>query len=210
MFKWIMVIATLCVALSLAGTATASDWSSNRFDQGASAIAGHSTHVWCESSWADWVHAGDEYGEDWANVFGFTAQVTTTVYLNPDVCFSLHVLLSGGDVGTVNASMALLTLAHEASHQAGYWDEGEAECHALPKVEALAVGYFGVRAKALKPYTATKKRRVGIRINGHTVIRTLTAKVIRYRQVRNPWLTRLNADMMAWHNTAPAEYRTFC
>jgi hypothetical protein len=208
--KYVGIVTAVIAALVLAGTATAGNWSDSRLNTAATAVAGHPINVWCEASWSDWVHTGDEFGTDFGLVWGLTAPTTTTVFVNPDVCFSLHLLLSGADVGTVNAAQALLTLAHEASHQAGYWEEADAECHALTKTEDLAVGYFNIRAMVMKPYTAIAKRNVGVRVNGHTVIRSVTTKVIRYHNVRNPWLTRLAGDVQAWHNATPAEYRTAC
>jgi len=206
----ILICITISAALALAGTASAGDWPNSHFDTAAAAISGHPTHVWCESSWSDWVHVGDEIGDDWGNVFGVTAPDTTSVFVNPDVCFSLHLLLAGADVGTVRAAQALLTLAHESEHQAGLWDEGQAECAALPKVEDLAVGYFGIQAMVMRPYTAIAKKKVGVRVGKHTVIRSVTMKVIKYRNVRNPWLTRLVGDAQAWHDSAPSQYRTYC
>ena len=204
------LLACLALAVAAAPVATASDWSNNKLDTAATAIAGHSVHVWCEGSWSEWIHTGDSVDQAWDGVYGFTILDDPVVYMNPDVCFDLHLLLSGADVGTLHAALALLTLAHEASHQAGFEDEGEAECHALPLVDDLAVGYFGIKARVMRPYTAIAHKKVGVRVNGHTVLRTVTTKTIKYKNVWNPWLTRMKADAKLWHSVLPAEYRAYC
>jgi hypothetical protein len=204
------LLACLAVAVAAVPVASADNWSESKLDTAATTIAGHPTQVWCEDSWSAWIHLGDSVEQNWDGLYGFTFMDDPVVYINPDQCLQLHLLLAGGDVGTANASMALLTLAHEASHQAGYADEGDAECHALPLLDDLAVGYFGVPATASVPYTASVKKKVGVRVNGHTVVRTVTTKTVKYKRVRNPWLTRLERDAQIWHDIAPAEYRTKC
>jgi hypothetical protein len=144
--------------------------------------------------------------EDWDGLLGFTLQNTSTIYLNPTVCWTLQELLAGDDVGTFNAAEALLTLTHESMHQRGYWDESAAECAALPLVTGVAANNFGVPNLVTVPYTATVSKRVVVRVAGRTVVRTVKTQVVRHKHVVNPWLVRMASDVQWWHKTAPDAY----
>lgn len=204
------LIALAVVALAATSVAQAGNWPDKRLDAVATSVAGHPVSVWCESSWSDWIHTGDSIDEDWDPLQGFTYLSTPTIYLSPARCFTLHELVAGIDVGSLDASGAILTLAHESVHQRGITDEGVTDCTALPMVSSLAVDYFGIPASVRQPYVATVSKRVGVRVGGHTVTRTLRTHVVRYRSVANPYLARLAAGAHAWHKSAPAEYQGTC
>lgn len=91
------------------------------------------------------------------------------VALSANVCWSL-ILLSfdpGNERGLAALSnfnakavweqgLAVLTLAHEAVHMSGVWDEGQAECHALAHTDRV-LARFGVttRMEALRQSVQT-------------------------------------------------------
>jgi hypothetical protein len=205
-----LLAALVSVALAVPAAARAANWPDARLDQVAASVAGHPVDVWCEDSWADWIHAGDALAEDWTFVGGFTDPSVTTVYVSPRQCETLHALLDGEVVGTYYAASALLTLAHESVHQRGVTNEGEAECTALPLLEDIAVNHFGVPRTVSEPYQAKVVKTVVRRVNGERVAVRVTITVVRYRTVPNPWLARLTMDALRWHRSKPAEYQGNC
>lgn len=210
MIRTRIVLAVAVLALTFAGTATASNWPHAQLDNVATTVAGHPVNVWCESSWADWIHTGDTFGEDWSYLYGFTFQSTPVVYVNPAVCGTLHAMLAGSDVGTFHASVAILALAHESVHQRGVVNEGDTDCTALPLVPGLAADFFGV------PRTVTRTRIVRYT---RTVVRRLSGRLVRIKvpalrttqvSIRNPYLDELAASALAWHRSAPPQYQGTC
>jgi hypothetical protein len=208
--KTVVTILTALAMLAFASTAVAAskgDWPDSRLDAAAASVAGHPVQVWCEGSWGDWIHAGDQQGVDFGVVFGFTVIGQPVIYIDPSECLTLHAMLANDFVGSFEVSIALLTLAHESVHQRGIADEGQAECTALPLVPGLAVNFFGypetVPQTKIVSYTKTVVRR----IKGKTYrfkVRSQKAVTV---QVANPFLAYLATDALAWHRTLPPAYQ---
>jgi hypothetical protein len=204
----ILTLLALVAALALASTARAGDRHLPLLDSIAAEIAGHPTPVYCEDSLAEWVYIGA------ANASGFTRPgVSPWVYLSPRQCETLWALATHENVGTYYASSAILTLAHEATHQRGgiYANpsdpatEGLTDCAALPLVPTIATRWLGVAATLEETYIATVRRRVAKR-----PARWVLVAVARTRTVPNPWLTQLATDALRWHRSKPAAYQGSC
>jgi hypothetical protein len=208
-FALVLVIAASAGAIA-APLAQAGNWADSRLDATASQIAGKPINVWCESSWSDWIHAGDSVHENWDEVGGFTYLSEPTIYVAPDSCFTLHALLGRESVGTLYAAQAILVLAHEAVHQRGISDEGVTECTALPLVPSLAVSHFGIASTMRQTYATTVWKSVRVKVGGTTVTRKVSTRDVRSRVIPNPWLKQLAADAHRWHRTSPAEYQGNC
>lgn len=197
-----LIIAALTAASLVAvPVATAADWHNNTLDQYASAVAGHATSVYCEDSWVEWYSFGANQG-----IFGFTNPRIPVVYVSPRQCETLQALAYHEDVGTYYAASAMLTLAHEGVHQRGVYDEGAADCTALPLLPGLATQFFGVPQTISEAYTKYiyKTKRIGKKL-----VRSVKTRVA-YRSVANPWLTRLSSDALRWHRAKPAQYQGNC
>lgn len=187
--------------------AGAANWPDTRLDQAASGIAGHSVNVWCEDTWSAWIHTGDYYNEDWSFLNGFTFSVGNTIYVSPRQCETLHALLNFGPaVGNYYAASAILTLAHEARHQAGDTDEGVTDCNALPLVEPLATTFFKYPKTEVESYTARVMKTV--RVKG--VTRRVATTVVRTRVIPARALADLKTMAYAWHKAKPAAYQGSC
>jgi hypothetical protein len=202
-------LALACAAALLtAGTASAENWKDNRLDTVASQIAGKPLAVHCESSWYEWINAGEEQAEDWSVLAGFTFISEPVVYISPDLCETLHALLELGPrgVGVYHVAAAVQTLVHEAVHQRGVSNEGETDCTALSLVDDVAVRTFGYRRTERVPYTVTTttRRKVG----GRWV--TSRIQAVRYRQQPSQTLKDFHAMAVAWHKAAPPEYQGTC
>ena len=157
MLRPITLVLACAAGLLTAGTASAANWSDGRLDAVASQIAGKPVRVHCEDSWYEWINAGEEAGEDWSYVNGFTALVEPVVYINPGRCETLHALLELGPrgVGVFHAAGAVKTLVHEAVHQRGVTNEGETDCTALSLVDDVAVRSCGYKRTERVAYTVT-------------------------------------------------------
>jgi hypothetical protein len=211
MHRKIIVVAVVALAgFVLANSAAASNWPSGRLDTAASAVAGHPVQVWCEENWGDWIHLGDDYGEDFSYLMGFTFPSEPIVYINPAHCESLHALLGGSQVGSYHSSIALLTLAHEAVHQRGIDDEGVTDCTALPLVPGLAANYFRVPRRIARTKIVNYTKTVVRRVNGKSVRMRVRAQRAVRLSIANPFLGKLAADARAWHRAAPPQYQGTC
>jgi hypothetical protein len=199
----VFLIGSIVVVLAMAvfaGKASAANWPDSSLDTAASSVAGHPVNVWCEASWADWIHAGDTAGEDWGLLIGFTDPSVPTIYLQPTVCETLHVLVKRGpeQVGPYWGSLAIHALVHESKHQAGYLDEGQTDCAALAVDDQVAVQFFGYK-KTDRVTSWVKTRRHG---------RTVYAKKI--STVPSRQLALFHAWDHAWHAASPPEYQGGC
>lgn len=191
-------LAALVASLVLAPSAVAADWSLPNADAAATAVAGHPVHVYCESSWTEWVNYFEPQGTDGTAVNGFTSIASPVVYVSPRQCETLHAVAASEDVGTYYAASALLTLVHESVHQRGISDEGVTDCTALPLVPGVATSFFGVPATVLA--------RQLVRVRSHHRWRLVARSV----SVPNPWLLRLAVDALRWHRSKPAAYQGTC
>lgn len=201
-----------------AAAAAAANRPNSIFDLAASEVAGKPVSVWCENSWVAWIQMRQAAGLSPEGT-GFTrAGGAPIVYLSPEICFSLYSLLARESIGTYHAARALLVLAHEAVHQRGIVNEGEADCTALPLLPGLAVRHFGVAETIAEPYTVKNSRWLTltrtVKIDGRRVKLSRRVKVtsttVATRQVANPWLARLATDAHRWHASSPAEYQGGC
>jgi hypothetical protein len=205
----LITLALACTAaLTTAGIASAGNWEDDRLDAAASQIAGKPLDVHCEDSWYEWINAGEEAGEDWSVLAGFTYVSEPVVYIAPDLCDTLHALLDLGPrgVGVYHAAAAVQTLVHEAVHQRGVTDEGDTDCTALTLVDDVAVRHFGYKRTERVPYTVTTttRRKVG----GRWV--TSRSQAVRYRQQPSQTLKDFHSMAVAWHKAAPPEYQGDC
>jgi len=200
--KVLFISVLACLTLALAGTASAANWPDPNLDRVATSIAGHPVTVWCEGSWADWIHAGDHFQDDWSYLEGFTYPNTTdmNVYVNPEICETLHALLAGGPrlVGPYHASIAIHTLIHESEHQYGILNEAQADCAALANFKSVATNYFGY------PLYDTHTRLVRMKVKG-----VYTYRPQNY-QTAGQQLADAYTMAWAWHKNAPAAYQGVC
>jgi hypothetical protein len=204
--RLLLVLGVALVALGLVNAARASDRHLPLLDAIAGEVAGHPVPVYCEDSWAEWFafSAGD-------GTAGFTRPgYSPWVYVSPRQCETLWALANHENVGTYYASSAILTLAHEATHQRGGTyavvgdpaTEGRTDCAALPLVPTIATRWLGVPATIIETYIAKVRRRVSKR--------WVLVAVARERTVPNPYLTALAADALRWHRSKPANYQGGC
>jgi hypothetical protein len=209
-----LTLATFAVMLMMSVAATAGmagNDSDARLDAVATEVAGAPVAVWCETHWSSWILTGvDLFGEDWSFLRGFTIIGRPTVYISPADCETLHALLDGESVGTYHAAIAIHVLAHEAMHQRGITNEGEADCAALPLVPELAVRHFGIPTTVPAARTVSVSRVVSRLVNGKRVRITVRTGRIVQVQVKNPYLERLATDALRWHRSAPPEYQGNC
>jgi hypothetical protein len=205
-FMFVVMLAA-CVFAGTAGASTKGDWPDGQLDAAASSVAGHPITVWCESSWGNWIHAGDNAGMDFSFVFGFTYIGTPVIYINPTECLTLHALVNNEWVGSFEASIALLTLAHESVHQRGIADEGQAECTALPLVAGLAENYFGFPATIPDKKVVNYTKTVAKRIKGKTYRFKVRSQKVVTVQIPDPFLAAVQADAVRWHKTLPPAYQ---
>lgn len=207
--KYAFVVIACTVALIAVAGARAANWPDPRLDTAASQVAGHPVQVWCEDSVSYWVHVGDSIGVDFGTVQGFTVpSQSTTVYITPQICRTLHALLGSGpnEVGNYWGSLAVHVLVHEAEHQAGHVDEGETDCAALTQDDAIAVAFFGyhnydqIPTLVDVPHKATFK--------GHVYRWKTTAIVMKV--VPSVQLQDFHDWDHAWHSVAPPAYQGGC
>jgi hypothetical protein len=197
----LLVTGAVTLALVCAGTASAANQPDPRLDAAASLVAGHPISVYCENDWATWLANTSGPGES-----GFTVIGTPVVYVDPQVCLTLQIMLHGDDAGSVYGSQALLTLAHESVHQRGITDEGVTDCTALPFVPQLATKFFGIPATVQQTVTATRTILVRIGSKSKRISVTYTKEAI----VPNPFLTTLATQAELWHRASPPEYQGGC
>lgn len=208
MLRPITLALACAAALLTASTASAGNWKDARLDAVASHVAGKPLEVQCEDSWYVWINSGEQHGEDWSVLDGFTVMSEPVVYVNPDRCETLHALLELGPrgVGAYHAAGAVLTLVHEAVHQRGIANEGDTDCTALSLVDDVAVRHFGYKRTERVPYTVTTTSRR--KVSGRWV--TTRSKAVRYRQEPSQALKDFHTMAVAWHKWAPPEYQGNC
>jgi hypothetical protein len=210
-FRYVIYAALIGVIVYLAVTGTANaatktNWADGRLDQIASSIAGHPVNVYCEDDWRVWIYNG-EYG-----VGGFTSLAGTTVWINPDECATLHYLVDGEDVGTLQASVAILYLTHESMHQRNRANpalgrnEAYTECLALKEFRSVAVNLFHVPALVNVQTYRTVTRWITRRIHRKTFRIRVSSVVSTTVTVPNPYLERLVRDAGRWDAGLPAAY----
>jgi hypothetical protein len=201
----VMLAAVTAIAALTVPAASAGNWPDAGLDAAASSVAGHPVQVWCESSWGDWIHAGDAFSVDFDLVLGYTDPTASTmIYISPGLCETLHALLVFGPakVGNYWGSLAVHALVHESEHQAGHVDEGETDCAALAVDDSAAVQFFGYQTSEQQPYTVTVR---------HKTKRTVTVtRQVRYRTAPSKQLAEFHAFDHAWHASAPAAYQGGC
>jgi hypothetical protein len=206
--KALALAACVLAVAAIPAAASAANQPDSRLDAAASYVAGRSVSVWCESSAADWIHAGDAHSEDWSGVAGFSYPLAgppydSWVFISPEQCHTLQLLLANpgtGDVGPAEASLAVHTLVHEATHLALHsGDEHLVDCTALTHDADVATRFFGI------PQTDQQVRYLPVRRNGHTVA---MRRVV--QSVPSAYLARFNTWDQAWHNNAPAPYSGAC
>ncbi|HXG76859.1 MAG TPA: hypothetical protein VNJ53_09845 [Gaiellaceae bacterium] len=205
----IACLVTVVSSLVLAGTATAADWPDGRLDAVATAIAGHPVHVFCEADQGAWnAHFYNRGQAPWS-VFGFTSLGSPVVYMSPDVCLHLHLLLDFGwlEGGIAKSALAVMTLTHEAIHQRGIGDERETQCLTLQLVGQVAQEYFGLSPTVTvqQPTIVTKSKVV--RRKGQRIVVTYRTTELRSVEVANPAVQRFDEWVLAWHRTLPAPYQ---
>jgi hypothetical protein len=135
----VLAVALFFVALRVDTRAT---WSSlspqdralaeRRFAIEAKEIAGRPVTISCDEQYA-FTGAGSDAA-------GVAFVQRGLAYLEPDVCRSLHDLISGTDrPSREDAAWAITVLAHEATHLRGIRDEAVTECYALQEGVRLGI-----------------------------------------------------------------------
>ena len=205
------VLAAVVVGLAFGtGVASAGNWSHPTLDAVASEVAGKPVSVWCETHWSEWIHLGDDFGEDWSFLDGFTVLSQPIIFISPSHCLTLHAILDREDVGSFLAASSLLTLAHEAVHQRGIQNEGETDCTALPLVPGLATRHLGIPATISESRTSSRWKRVTRVVQGKRVTVRVRVTTVTYATVPNPYLARLADAALRYHRAAPPEYQGNC
>jgi hypothetical protein len=181
----------------------------------ASEVAGKPVSVWCEESPADWdrfVYAYSGGGQIGAGMYGFTYLFSPVVYLSPQRCQPLTLALQYGysEVGVIYLAAGLHTLIHEAAHQRGYTDEGQAECYALPLVAPMAERYFRLSRTINVPTTQTVTRTMRRKIAGRWRTIRYETQIATTTTTTNPDYSRIASWATAWHRTLPANYQGGC
>jgi hypothetical protein len=202
----ILVLLAAAIAASVASAGNAPD---PTLDSAATSIVGRSVNVWCETSWANWVHFGDSQHTDFSYTLGFSYPFATiepqrsTLYIGPDQCQTLHLLLAnpgGSDVGPAEAALAVHTLVHEGEHLAlSSGDEHLVDCTALTRDASIATMYFGV------PSTEQHVSYVPVKRKGRTVAMRRVVS-----EAPSSYLARFTSWDWWWHNNAPAPYNGSC
>jgi hypothetical protein len=188
MARLIVFIAALVAMFALAGIASAADWPNGTLDQVATQVAQHPVHVYCEDDYTEWRLFENAFDVDLngftfplgGNVYPFAPN---TLYLGPEVCGTLHVLVQYGvgDAGPYWAGLAVLTLVHEASHQRlRSLDEALTECTALKLVPSVLSSFVA-------PTVTVKRGRRNVTI-------------------ANWYFTRTLGWVQAWDAAEPAQY----
>jgi hypothetical protein len=208
------VIAT-AVLLMAAATAQAENQPHPSLNALVSEVAGKPVTVWCENSPYDWdrfVYSYSGGAQIGASMYGFTYMTTPVVYLSPQRCQPLTLALQYGyaEVGAIYLAAGLHTLIHEAAHQRGYTDEGQAECYALPLVAPLAERYFGLARTITVPMTQTVTRTMRRKIAGRWRKITYRTQIVVATTTPNPDYTRVAGWATAWHRTLPVNYQGGC
>jgi len=218
--KFIAAILAVCGIAIFSATASAStkgNWNLDHANSAASAIAGHSVAVYCEDSWGEWVDVTRAFGYPSGDgLYGFTFQPGITdpfgnfnaIYLNPQSCYALHVFDYNGwgsnravtDAGISVLAYAFIALTHEAQHQAGVTDEGQAQCNAITM---LTQGNALTSIYGISPRISTW--RYVLKHTKHSV------RIVKVRQmVTNPIYTEMLSWINGIHSDDPPEYKTVC
>ena len=222
-----IIITTLALALSLAGTAGASGkqlWYHPRVDQIGSDIAGVSVRVNGEDDWTEWasfVSPDDPYA-----VLGFTfafAPATSILYhqilVNPDMWRPLLAFAQSSSltVADYTTAKSILTLTHEAFHHRLYSsDEGRVNACALKAFPDVLTREFGVAPTVTTATTEQVQTRVRVkyrvRSHGRWVVRYRWKVRVTYHEVlstsSNPVFDVLVADAKDFYARQPAAYNT--
>lgn len=196
-----LTLALAVAILAIAPVAAAANNPSTQLDVIATSVAGKPVTVWCETSWPSWLNLAAQNGVTEAGGFTYIGGAPV-VYVAPDVCVELHALADHEDVGAFFAAEALRILAHESVHQSGVSNEATTDCKAVSLVPTLATKFFGVPAKVTQRRIVLAWRRLaGRRVRVPTV---------QTRMVPNPYLARLKAAALKWHDAQPAQYHGDC
>jgi hypothetical protein len=117
------------------------------------------------------------------------------VHLAPEICATLEADFRYGPtgVGTLMNGRAIKVLLHEASHQAGVDDEGQADCLALSLVKQYAPSFGYARTVVKTTY-----------VRQGTLYRRVT------KTVPNPAIAAVYAAALAWHRLLPKNYQGDC
>lgn len=189
MIFWIVVF---CIAVSAAQGA----YGDPRLDAVATQVAGHPVTVACGSGATEWADseraAGLTFETDGYTFIGRD----NIVHLSPVICDTLtqDFKLGPTAVGDYANGRAIKVLLHEATHQAGFVDEGATDCRALSLVKQYAPSFGYTK-------TVTKTTYVKVR-DGH--YKRVT------KVVPNPALASLYTWAMYWHRLTPASYQVGC
>lgn len=136
--KWRAVALAVVVALLAAAPSAQADGDYVRkYSRAAAVIAGWDVPVYC---WAE--------VENWNRLFppnaaGVYLRVRGEIHLHPLRCLALaKALVNGlrpaGIAGKVDLAHGLQTLAHEAWHAAGVFNEKQADCYGMQEIETMS------------------------------------------------------------------------
>ena len=210
--RFLILLAFAALIMLVVPTAAlASDWPDPTFDRISTEVAGHPVHVFCDNSWSEWGQLEATAGLGPFDAAGFTFASRPVTYLDPEVCSTLHYLLSDGPriAGIAWAGESIVALIHEAVHQsnwadmAKFYDEGLTDCTALSLLPRYAAT-FGFATTI----TTTTGHFIPVRNHKHRILRwrwlTSTATDA------NPEYTSLIRWAEAWHKARPPAYQGAC
>lgn len=101
----------------------------------------------CATSTTAWENVKATEGVAGNDIWGVTDFPTGTIYLHPNGCRILRLVVKGTpskDPLILKAGFAL-TLVHESIHASGIRDEGITECDAIHQLPGILVRYFHVK-----------------------------------------------------------------
>lgn len=146
--KTLGVVVLVTLALVASATAAPSGFKeAPKLEPAAKFVAGKPVKVWCATTQAVWRAAvGTATGE--VDAAGYAHVATGEMYLPPIGCASLHAWLNRRRVEDYTFAVALLVIAHEATHLRGATDEGATDCAALSKLPTVIRKFFPVKGHA--------------------------------------------------------------
>lgn len=197
-------------------------------DEVASDVAGFPVEVDTEDDTGEWAGLVAPYAAD--DVLGFTYATAPEsdpryrrIFLGPSVRTTLDGIVANGieSVDRFEAAVAIMTLIHEANHQAlQSADEGRVNACALEAFPRVIANEFHVSQTVTQSserpvvVQVRVRRVVRVRVGGRWVrrVRYVTAPRRTYeavtKDVPNPVYTELVAESRAFYDSQPAPYST--
>lgn len=177
----------------------------SRADQAASAVAGKSVSVYCETSWNEWL----AQVQGMEVVYGYAYIGGSTIYVNPSMCESLHVLNGNGwsVAGVWPGMKAILALVHESFHAKGIANEADTQACAAKYAEQVAVQFFGLPTTEAITVRKTRTERRVVRKDGRRFVVKVKVPYLKTVLVESQTVRTFRLAMGAFLSTFPPAYQ---